>query len=1007
MIFKEFVLFIILFITTSSLVALNPDKKINHYVINNFTTDNGFPQSTVYSIYQTYDGYLFLATAAGLVRYNGKKFKVYKKKNSKNLPGDWIYSIAEDHNHILWLSVVSKGIARYKDGRFLPTETPSDLASGYIYRIFVDKDNNIWFLNSKTGIIKYDGKKYSKVKDEKGEIVIGNSIKEIFGDIYIGSVAGIYKFRNNKLSLISGTENFNIRGIDKFNDDSILFSCRNSGLKLIKNNSISDFLLDKNIVYDKIFRDSDNGIWITTFSKGVFRYYNGRIEKLYYKNTALADSIYVIFEDNDGNIYFGSHDYGFSQLKDGKIFTIGKNDGLSAVSVHTLTFDQNNTMYMSHRAGISVYKNKKIINYNRNKFPVIPTSIKTLKFQGNYLYAGFRHKDYLVKFDSDFKNVSYPLKFLNIDRATSSYIMGEDIYFINKSEIKIMGKNKKIKYEYKFKSRRSLAINILKDSNNRLWLAFMGGKIAYLNLNTDTLTDIKYKNKDLPYSFMFYEDKNGVIWIPSYGNGIYAFKDNRILNLNSENGFPEDNLYAIAEDNKSNLWFSTNFGLLKVPKKVLLNKMIDKKSKLTIRRYGKQDGMLSEECNGGFSNSVAKDFKGNIYFATTKGVAVVDTNKKDLSVSDVPIKIESVVIDGHKKYFNAKQLMVLPDDKRISFSFALLTYSFSDKIKYYYKLSGYDNDWIETDKMEVSYTNLDAGRYKFEVKAKIKEEDRFSRIAGIGIIKKPYYYETYWFRIFILFLIILLISMIFLFRIYYMKKRQKELERLISEKTKKIKEMTLIDSLTGLRNRRFFYEVINSELNSFIEQKLFEVNKNMTKSRYPGKYYGFLMLDIDFFKKVNDKLGHLAGDKILKQFANILKESVRKDDYVLRWGGEEFLIILKNIKSNKIFDVACKIKNRVENYDFMWDTSENTIKKTCSIGSIQYPVSPDNPDRFSFEETLSFADLALYYSKDNGRNMVVHISCGENFSSRSNIIKLSKNFNKIVDDNIFKLNIYR
>jgi len=128
---------------------------------------------------------------------------------------------------------------------------------------------------------------------------------------------------------------------------------------------------------------------------------------------------------------------------------------------------------------------------------------------------------------------------------------------------------------------------------------------------------------------------------------------------------------------------------------------------------------------------------------------------------------------------------------------------------------------------------------------------------------------------------------------------------------------------------------------------------------------------------VNDTYGHEAGDRVLMQFSALLRQSVRQDDVVLRLGGEEFLIVLKNTDPAYLTLLAAKILDRVRSFDF--DLGEgSTLRKTCSIGLVPFPLFPDKPDLLSFEQGIQVADLALYHAKHHGRDQAVALFAGPN-----------------------------
>jgi diguanylate cyclase (GGDEF)-like protein len=167
-----------------------------------------------------------------------------------------------------------------------------------------------------------------------------------------------------------------------------------------------------------------------------------------------------------------------------------------------------------------------------------------------------------------------------------------------------------------------------------------------------------------------------------------------------------------------------------------------------------------------------------------------------------------------------------------------------------------------------------------------------------------------------------------------------------------LRESTLRDPMTGLHNRRFLEEYIDTVVATAQRRK---------------SQVSVLMLDLDYFKKVNDTHGHDAGDAVLKTLAKVLVECVRTSDLVIRYGGEEFLIILLDTGENYADEVAEKIREAVEATKFQ--VPGGTLQKTISVGVADFPKDSD-----TFWQAMKYADVALYQAKERGRNRVIHFA---------------------------------
>lgn len=179
----------------------------------------------------------------------------------------------------------------------------------------------------------------------------------------------------------------------------------------------------------------------------------------------------------------------------------------------------------------------------------------------------------------------------------------------------------------------------------------------------------------------------------------------------------------------------------------------------------------------------------------------------------------------------------------------------------------------------------------------------------------------------------------------------------------KFEELSIRDAMTGLYNRYYFNNVCLKDIEDFIDVYNYEsfIEKRTLDPSFTN--YGLIILDIDHFKKINDTYGHDVGDTVLIEIAKILKENVRKTDDVLRWGGEEFLIILKSTQKEYIHSFVKKIGKSVQEYDFRLNNGKKLSIK-CSIGYICIPFE----EQQGVETLIKYADQALYKAKNSGRN---------------------------------------
>jgi diguanylate cyclase (GGDEF)-like protein len=180
--------------------------------------------------------------------------------------------------------------------------------------------------------------------------------------------------------------------------------------------------------------------------------------------------------------------------------------------------------------------------------------------------------------------------------------------------------------------------------------------------------------------------------------------------------------------------------------------------------------------------------------------------------------------------------------------------------------------------------------------------------------------------------------------------------------TRRLEDMALRDPLTGLRNRRYLQEFMQEETPRVLRRWLLQDGEILNR-----RSIALIMVDLDFFKHVNDEHGHAAGDAVLLQVGRLVKEIVRKPDLVLRWGGEEFVILALDSDRSVPPQIAARVHEQIAGHAFVLPGGQ-VIQQTCSVGYALFPFHPERPERLGWEQVLRLADESLYGAKGEGRN---------------------------------------
>jgi len=337
-------------------------------------------------------------------------------------------------------------------------------------------------------------------------------------------------------------------------------------------------------------------------------------------------------------------------------------------------------------------------------------------------------------------------------------------------------------------------------------------------------------------------------------------------------------------------------------------------------------------------------------------------------------------------------LALAPGERSFSIEFSALDFSAPARNRYAYQLEGFDPDWIETDasRRVASYSNLWPGRYLLRVRGSNRIDAWSHHQMRIPITVSPAWWQTWWFAILLLAAVIGLVIAIVRARTasfarnrqrleHEVRMRTRELEaatQALAAKTIALEEASLSDPLTGLRNRRFLAQHLAADIALCLRR--FELNARPAAPDSEDADIVFFVVDIDHFKQVNDLHGHAAGDTVLIQVAQRLLAVFRESDYVVRWGGEEFLIVARATSRNNAATLAERVRQSIADVAFAL-ADGHSISRTCSIGFAAFPFAPGHARALGWERVVEFADLAMYAVKHAGRNGWIGLAANSGF----------------------------
>lgn len=995
------------------------------------------PVNQVLELLEDSHNNLWAATRSGLYRYDRNRELLFPIQNSEGvlLLRETINTLAESPNDEL--------LAGTNNGLFILntktlevqhiTHTPEDansLPGVLVSDVLVDPQGNVW-VGTEEGFVRinWSNKQQTLFIPDSNNLksTAANRIRTLAidraGNIWGGSDNGIYRlnpvtgaishYQYNPADPFSladnisrqvyvdkrgwvwiGSDSGGISLYDQTNDNFFRFSRQDERPGYLSSNTVRC-----------IYEDKMGDVWVGTYPSGVNVYDRSSTAITLYKREIdltkglIDNNVEAIEEDKDGNLWIGAG--GVTRYNpETETFThYHHTDDSSSRSDSTsvmngLIDSDGEIRFGSWAHGMQLY------NAAKDRFESVPTDTTLVK-RGET--TGTLLNDQMVwsVYEDKRKNLWIATHYNGLtkfDKKTNIYTY----YPYNSSDPNSISS--------------ALVWITFEDSKGRFWVGTANG-LNLMDRDKGTfkryMPDIKNPHSLANSSVLsIWEDKKGRVWFGTdAGLHLYNPDTDDFTIYDHNDGFVDQGIRTIVEDQSGNLWLGTNNGIV----------MFNPDTKL-VRNYTRYNGELI----GGVATGAGLLMRsGEVAFGTRSGLYII--NPKKLLINDKPPSVvftdfriftQKIPIGGPDKILtkaiNQTDKITLDYTKSmLSFSFAALNFRTPEKNQYAYRLQGFDDQWRQVgNQRSALYTNLPAGTYQFHVKASNNDGVWSDGGRSITLVILPPPWKTWWaYTLYIAGGIGLLLFFAYTQhkKVLDERKTNRKLELKVAERTAELQHknieleqayvqleaISLSDPLTGLNNRRYLQKLIPMDIAKV--QREYDYKFSNRPPQKPSLDLTFFILDVDFFKPVNDLYGHAAGDQLLVQLSELLTKICRESDCVVRWGGEEFLIVSRFTDRDEAPLMAERIRKSMEAHNFTLPDG-SILKKTCSVGFACYPFLRDQPLALSWEHVIDIADRALYAAKRSGRNLSVGLAANANTESETLYERINNNIVSMIDN---------
>jgi signal transduction histidine kinase/ligand-binding sensor domain-containing protein len=743
-----------LFSSQSAAVAPEPPLPITQYAHTAWTAKDGVLLGQVFAMAQTPDGYLWVGGSFGLLRFDGLRFVPWQPPRGQSLPSG-PYSLLVSRDGTLWIGTFM-GLVSW-NGREL-TRYPEIGAWRFVTSLLEDRDGTVW-----AGVLADKGDlcaiRAGKVQCSTPEGGFGKFVWSLAQDnagvLWVGADSGLWRWSPGtpKQYPMPGQRMGDLAmGVD----GQLLVGVMHGGIKRVAGDQLvphsfrraatpGEWVADRDVRSNKLLRDRDGGLWIGTDGIGLTHVKEGLAET-YTRAAGLSGNVACsLFEDREGNIWFGS-EKGVDRFRKLPVTALSTPQDLPDALARAVLATTDGSVWVATNGGLARWKRGRPIVYKeRDGLPDVQVQSLHQDADGRLWASTARGLAYFA--DDHFVAVKgvpgdevYSMTgdaqgnlWLSTDKGLARLHRGRFVENIPWVAID---------------ATHRVAHTIVADRGG-VWLSFwQNGGVSYFKDGKVEATYTAAQGLGADRIGGLRLDAEGALWAATERGGLSRIKDGRITNLTVANGLPCMGVHWSTVDDHGSLWMYTACGLVRVLHDDLAAWIADPGHRIAPTLWGAADGVpLLSFTSAFFNPPVAKGPDGKLWFISDTEVQVVDPDQLALNPVPPPVHIDSLVADRNP-YTITNGLSLPPLVRDMTIEFAALTLADPKTTRFRYRLEGHDNDWQEVvDKRQATYTNLPPGNYRFRVKAANNSGVWNEDGAQLEFSILPAFYQTTWFRL--------------------------------------------------------------------------------------------------------------------------------------------------------------------------------------------------------------------------------------------------------------------
>ncbi|CBA15268.1 diguanylate cyclase [Xanthomonas albilineans] len=959
-----------------SVPLLTEREVLNRPVIARWTMEEGLPHNLVHGLVQDRDGMIWVATWEGVARFDGRTFTSFDRQNTPGMELSSVFSVVAESDGSVLVGTAYNGVFRYVAGRWqhLGDARAQRLRAEFILR---DADGAVW-VGNEDGLFRIE--RDGRLIDVGTRAGLRN-IKVVCllqdGDgLLVGTSQGLFRLASATASAYrwgsTAMQTASIRNLARDRNGGLLIATEVGLFWRSAGGDVQWLQRGERVV--AALQDQENQLWMTLSNGQLLRVLPGG-------GNAQVLSISGVFgatliEDREGLIWAGSSD-GLYRVAKGDAGGLTRRDGLGSDYVRVVRQSADGAIWIGHAAGLDLWQHGRIRALRIGDRPGRdPAALALAPTKDGGMWVGTDSQGVvLLSADGSIRQR------LGVEAGVPKTMVravlpdADGGLWIGSNDGLLYRKGAYMRaYGTADGLPGSHVQTLYRDHVGVLWIGTNQG-IATMSADGVLKGIPSGSGFQAQNAFDFLEDPDGTLWIASdhgllrRSGGLFHLYDHRV-------GLPRDKLFRLIDDKRGNIWATSNLGVLRIPRADLGQLDAGQRTKLVVDVLDRSDGMPGSQVNGSSAPAGWRSRDGTLLIPTSAGLGLIDPTLPGLrSVRPPPLMIESLQVNG-KPLALHRNYILHGSVARLAIRYAGLSFRSPDKVRYRYRLYGFDRQWIDAGSNEEAvYTNLPPGDYRMEVQAIISPLD-WSRSERIGSVSFPLQLvPPFWQRWpFVLFASMSVTGLLLWWyhgRTYRHRRRQRRLNAIIADRTHELRANNM--ALTAANRerdelvRKLAYQAGHDALTGLPNRHTAEpyLTAALEQAMAASTTLCVALLDIDYFKKINDAYGHEIGDEVLRRVGDLLRVALGDNAFAARHGGEEFLLVLPGLDREQALACLDTLRGRFAALTLQ-DEDGCVVQFTASIGFAC--LSPTLRTR---RDLLLQADKHLYQAKHEGRDRVI------------------------------------